>query len=113
MVAWKIRGCQTALKHLLSLLPGGLHRLCAGVPRQLRTQSETGTGFSIDTVVRRIGVGDALIPTHGGNPGGRCVEMKLRPLQRLLMAVNVQLDADSSRECFAHKDSIAQYRTNV
>jgi hypothetical protein len=86
----------------------GLHRLRAGADRQLRAQPKASAGLPIDAVMRCVGVGDALIPTHGGNPGCRGIELLLRLGQCGLIPVYVQLDADSSREHFIHRRNIVQ-----
>ncbi len=85
-----------------------LHRLRAGADRELRAQPEASAGFSVDAVMRRVGVGDAFLPTHGGNPGRGGIELLLRLGERGFIPAYVQLDADSSCECFAHKRRIVQ-----
>lgn len=86
----------------------GLHRFRTGADRQLRTQAEARTGFPVDTVMGRVGVGDAFLPAYRRDPGGSFIETALRLLQRVLMACYVQLDADGSCERFVHKKSIVQ-----
>jgi hypothetical protein len=59
-------------------------------------------GLAIDAVMRRVGVGDALVPAHPRNPGRRFIEGVLRRGECRVMALNVQLAADGAGECFAH-----------
>jgi hypothetical protein len=74
----------------------------------VRAQPEASAGFSVDAVMRRVGVGDAFLPTHAGNPTRGGIELLLRLDERGFIPAYVQLDADSSCECFAHKRSIVQ-----
>src|SRR5260221_6480688 len=78
---------------------------------QLGTKPKAGTRLPIDAVMSGIGIRDPLIPTHRSDPGCSFVEMLLRLLQRRIMAVYVELDTDSSSECFVHKRSIAERGT--
>jgi hypothetical protein len=86
----------------------GLHRLRSGAHRQLRPQAKISARLTIDAVMRRVGIGDALIPAHSRNPCRRRVKGVLCRGQHRVMAVNVQLTADCAKECFAHKHNVAQ-----
>jgi hypothetical protein len=57
--------------------------------------------LTVHPMMSRVGVGDAFIPTHPRNPGCRRVEGALCRGQRRVMAINIQLTADSASECFA------------
>ena len=59
-------------------------------------------------MVRRVGVGDVLIPTHRGNPRGRSIKTLLRFLQSRLVSIDIKLDTDCPYEYFVHKGSIVQ-----
>jgi hypothetical protein len=53
--------------------------------------------------MRRVGVRDALIPTHSRNPCCGLVEGTLRRGQCGLMAIHIELATDGAREHFFHK----------
>ena len=84
-----------------------LHSLGPGATSELRAQTEPGASLSVDPVVRRVGVGDPLIPAHRRDPGGGLVEGGLGGGQCRGVVGNVQLDADGTSECLTHKNSIA------
>ena len=80
---------------------------------QLRPQPKAGTSLTIDAVMSGVSVRDALIPTHGSDPGCRGIETLLCLVQHGIVTVYVKLDTDGSSECFVHKRSIAEHGTNV
>jgi hypothetical protein len=86
----------------------GLHRLDrldgfgSGAHGQLRARAKSFARFTIHPVMRRVRIGDTLIPAHVGNPIRRHLEDALSRSQDRVMAVNIQLAVDGARECFAH-----------
>jgi hypothetical protein len=100
--AWTKCWARVALLDLYS--PDRFNGLGPGADGQLRAQAEPFARFAIDTVMRRVGVGDAFIPAHSRDPGGGLIEGVLRRSQRYLVAVNAKLAADSAGEGFVHTD---------
>ncbi len=86
----------------------GFHGFGSGTDGQLRAQAKARARFAVDAMVGGIGVGDAFLPAHFGYPGGRFIKGFLGRRKIGFMAVNIQLDANRSSECFAHKQSIQQ-----
>lgn len=84
----------------------GLHRLRTGTDRQLREQAEAQAGLTIHAVMGSVGVGDALVPADGPNPGGGFIKATLRLSQDGLVSRGIQLNADGSREHFVHKNIV-------
>jgi hypothetical protein len=84
----------------------GLHRLRTGTDRQLREQAEAQAGLTIHAVMGSVGVGDALVPADGRNPGGGFIKATLRLSQDGLVSRGIQLNADGSREHFVHKNVV-------
>ncbi|HEY8324626.1 MAG TPA: hypothetical protein VIG77_09070, partial [Ktedonobacterales bacterium] len=80
----------------------GLNCLGACAAGQLRAQSEPLTSFTIHPMMGSIGVRNVFIPAHSRNPCGSRIERLLSRSQCRLMAVNVELDADSASEYFVH-----------
>jgi hypothetical protein len=90
-----------------------LYCFCTGTHGQLSTKPVAATGFTIDTVMSRIGIGDVLIPADRGNPRSSSIELLLRFLQSLLVSIYIKLNVDCSYELFIHKKSIAQMYKEV
>ena len=80
---------------------------------QLRPKPETTTGFAIDAVMGRVGIGDPFFPTHAGYPRSRCIELLLRCLQNGFMSIYVKLDTHCPYDVFRHKKSIPEFEQRV
>ncbi len=61
--------------------------------------------------MRRVGIGDALIPAHPRDPGGGLIEGALRRGQCCIVALNVELETDGAGERFGH--AVLFYRRQV
>ena len=111
------RTALTKLRTRLALLRfRGLDRLNGfgtSTDRQLSTKPEPATGFSIDPMVSRVGVGNMLLPTHGGNPRSGCIERLLRRVQRGFVFTSIKLDTDCPYECLVHKKSLSREKAPV
>ena len=83
-------------------------RLRPGTDGHLRAQPVGQAGLPLDPMGRRVGVGDALIPTHARTPGSRFVEGALRRGQCQVVAVTIERATDGARERVVQKKRVAQ-----
>jgi hypothetical protein len=111
------RTALTKLRTRLALLRfRGLDRLNSfgtSTDRQLSAKPEASTGLSIDAMVSRVGVGNMLLPTYGGNPRSGCIERLLRRVQRGFVFTTLKLDTDCPYECLVHKKSLSREKAPV
>lgn len=95
------------------MLPRRSYRFCrfiSGTARQLRTQAKLSTSRTIDFMMERVFIRDALLPRHLSTVGCSRIERGLRLMQRLVGSrINAQLTAyRSCGESIAHIHGIAR-----
>ncbi len=92
-----------------ALLPRGLerlHGLGTGAHGQLRAQTIVSARLSIDAVMGRVSVGDAVVPTDTGDPRRRRVEPARGPDQRRDDGPHVEFDRHGPYEFFTYQNTI-------